>query len=112
MADIDGTNNGETLDGTAGADTINGLGGNDTIDGLGGDDTLSGWCGCRHLRVLCRWRSMAMTPSLDFDPEIDTFRIETGDLDFGPDDVLYVCSWRRRSLGRSGYQWRWTIYGR
>ena len=26
----------------------------------------------------------------DFDPESDTFRIETGDLDFGPDNVWYV----------------------
>ena len=89
MADIDGTNNGETLDGTAGADTINGLGGDDTIDGLGGDDTLTGGAGA-DVFVFQAAGGNGFDTITDFDPEIDTFRIETGDLDFGPDNVWYV----------------------
>ena len=88
MATINGTNNNDTLTGTAGADTINGLGGNDTIDGLGGDDTLSGGAGA-DIFVFYAAGGHGYDTILDFDPEIDTFRIETGDLDFGPDDVLY-----------------------
>lgn len=42
MAEINGTENGETLDGTNQADTINGLGGDDTLNGGNGDDTLNG----------------------------------------------------------------------
>ena len=89
MANIDGTNNNDTLTGTAGADTINGLGGNDTIDGLGGDDTLSGGAGA-DIFVFQASGGNGFDTITDFDPEIDTFRIETGDLDFGPDNVWYV----------------------
>ena len=89
MATINGTNNNDTLTGTTGADTINGLGGNDTIDGLGGDDTLSGGAGA-DIFVFQASGGNGFDTITDFDPEIDTFRIETGDLDFGPDNVWYV----------------------
>ena len=89
MATINGTNNNDTLSGTTGADTINGLGGNDTIDGLGGDDTLSGGAGA-DIFVFQASGGNGFDTITDFDPEIDTFRIETGDLDFGPDNVWYV----------------------
>ena len=89
MADIDGTNDNNNLSGTAGADTINGLGGNDTIDGLGGDDTLSGGAGA-DIFVFQASGGNGFDTITDFDPEIDTFRIETGDLDFGSDNVWYV----------------------
>ena len=89
MATINGTNNNDTLTGTTGADTINGLGGNDTIDGLGGDDTLSGGAGA-DIFVFQASGGNGFDTILDFDPEIDTFRIETGNLDFGPDNVWYV----------------------
>ena len=89
IANIDGTNNNDPLTGTAGADTINGLGGNDTIDGLGGDDTLSGGAGA-DIFVFQAAGGNGFDTILDFDPESDTFRIETGDLDFGPDNVWYV----------------------
>ena len=89
MADIDGTNNGESLDGTAGADTIDGLGGDDTIDGLGGDDTLTGGAGA-DVFVFRAAGGNGFDTITDFDPEVDTFRIETGGLDFGPDNVWYV----------------------
>lgn len=45
MAEINGTNNPETLDGTAGADTINALGGNDTVNAGDGNDTIYGGTG-------------------------------------------------------------------
>ena len=89
MATINGTNDNNTLTGTAGADTINGLGGDDTIDGLGGDDTLSGGAGA-DIFVFQASGGNGFDTITDFDPEIDTFRIDTGDLDFGPDDVWYV----------------------
>ena len=89
MADIDGTNNDDTLTGTAGADTINGLGGDDTIDGLGGDDTLTGGAGA-DVFVFQASGGNGFDTITDFDPEIDTFRIETDGLDFGPDSVWYV----------------------
>ena len=89
MADINGTNDNNNLSGTAGADTINGLGGNDTIDGLGGDDTLSGGAGA-DIFVFQASGGNGFDTITDFDPEIDTFRIETGGLDFGPDNVWYV----------------------
>ena len=89
MADINGTNDNNNLSGTAGADTINGLGGNDTIDGLGGDDTLSGGAGA-DIFVFQASGGNGFDTITDFDPESDTFRIETGDLDFGPDNVWYV----------------------
>ena len=89
MANISGTNDNNNLSGTAGADTINGLGGNDTIDGLAGDDTLSGGAGA-DIFVFQAAGGNGLDTILDFDPEIDTFRIETGDLDFGPDNVWYV----------------------
>ena len=40
MADITGTESGETLDGTAGDDTITALGGDDTINAGAGNDTI------------------------------------------------------------------------
>ena len=89
MADINGTNDNNNLSGTAGADTINGLGGNDTIDGLGGDDTLSGGAGA-DIFVFQASGGNGFDTITDFDPEIDTFRIETGALDFGSDNVWYV----------------------
>ena len=89
MADINGTNDNNNLTGTAGADTINGLGGNDTIDGLGGDDTLSGGAGA-DIFVFQASGGNGFDTITDFDPEIDTFRIETGALDFGSDNVWYV----------------------
>ena len=76
MADIDGTNDNNNLSGTTGANTINGLGGNDTIDGLGGDDTLSGGAGA-DIFVFQAAGGNSFDTILDFDPEIDTFRIET-----------------------------------
>jgi len=45
MAEITGTNSGETLNGTPDADSIYGLGGDDTLNGLGGNDTLDGGSG-------------------------------------------------------------------
>ena len=42
MADINGTDNNDTLTGTEDADTIDGLGGQDTLDGGAGDDWLTG----------------------------------------------------------------------
>ena len=89
MATINGTNDNNTLTGTASADTINGLGGDDTIDGLGGDDTLSGGAGA-DVFVFQASGGNGFDTITDFDPEIDTFRIDTGDLDFGPDNVWYV----------------------
>ena len=89
MADINGTNNNDTLTGTGGADTIDGLGGNDTINGLGGDDTLRGGPGA-DVFVFQASGGNGFDTIVDFDPEIDTFRIEIGDLDFGADDVWYV----------------------
>ena len=89
MADINGTNNNDTLTGTGGADTIDGLGGNDTINGLGGDDTLRGGPGA-DVFVFQASGGNGFDTIADFDPEIDTFRIEIGDLDFGADDVWYV----------------------
>ena len=89
MATINGTNSNDTLSGTTGADTINGLGGNDTIDGLGGDDTLSGGAGA-DIFVFQASGGNGFDTITDFDPEIDTFRIDTGDLAFGPDNVWYV----------------------
>src|SRR5690242_3139574 len=45
MADINGTDSGETLTGTTGNDAINGLGGDDTILGKGGYDAVDGGAG-------------------------------------------------------------------
>ena len=42
MADINGTDNNDTLTGTEDADTIDGLGGNDSLEGGAGDDRLNG----------------------------------------------------------------------
>ena len=42
MADITGTNNGETVNGTNDDDTLDALGGNDVLNGLDGDDLLIG----------------------------------------------------------------------
>jgi hypothetical protein len=42
MADINGTENGDTLSGTDAADVIRGLGGNDFIESRGGDDNVDG----------------------------------------------------------------------
>ncbi len=42
MANITGTNLGETIDGTVGNDTIKGLKGNDTLNGFDGNDRLFG----------------------------------------------------------------------
>lgn len=42
MANITGTNDGETLTGTSDADVIEGLGGDDTIYGMGAADTMVG----------------------------------------------------------------------
>ena len=89
MATINGTNSNDTLTGTTGADTIDGLGGDDTIDGLGGDDTLTGGAGA-DIFVFRASGGNGFDTITDFDPEIDTFRIDTGDLDFGPDSVWYV----------------------
>ncbi len=89
MANLDGTGNNDILNGTAGADTINGLDGNDTIDGHEGNDTLSGGSGA-DIFVFHAAGGNGFDTIDDFDPEIDTFRIETGDLDFGPNNVWYV----------------------
>ena len=89
MAVIDGTNNSDTLNGTPDADTINGLGGDDTIDGLGGDDTLTGGAGA-DVFVFHAAGANGFDTITDFDPEVDTFRLDTGGLDFGPDNVWYV----------------------
>ncbi|MDI1295693.1 MAG: calcium-binding protein [bacterium] len=45
MANVSGTNAGETLNGTALDDIITGLGGNDTLNGLDGNDILNGGLG-------------------------------------------------------------------
>ena len=89
MATINGTNSNDTLTGTTGADTIDGLGGDDTIDGLGGDDTLTGGVGA-DIFVFRASGGNGFDTITDFDPEVDTFRIDTGGLDFGPDNVWYV----------------------
>ncbi|MDE0512210.1 MAG: calcium-binding protein [Gammaproteobacteria bacterium] len=89
MATINGTNGNDTLTGTAGADTIDGRGGGDTISGRGGDDTLSGGSGA-DIFVFQAAGGNGFDTITDFDPDTDTFRIESGDPDFGPDDVWYV----------------------
>ena len=88
MATKIGTNNSDTLTGTAGADTIAGRGGNDTIAGRGGNDSLTGGAGA-DVFVFQAAGGNGLDTILDFNPEIDTLRIETGDLDFGPHDVWY-----------------------
>ena len=45
MADIIGTDNGETLNGTGDPDFIDGRGGADTLNGLGGNDIIVGGTG-------------------------------------------------------------------
>ena len=82
MATKIGTNNSDTLTGTAGADTIAGRGGNDTIAGRGGNDSLTGGAGA-DVFVFQAAGGKGLDTILDFNPEIDTLRIETGDLDFG-----------------------------
>ena len=50
MADITGTDAGETLDGTEGEDVILGLGGDDALNGFGGKDRLDGGTGIDIMR--------------------------------------------------------------
>jgi len=79
MADITGTGGDDTLPGTAGDDTINGLGGNDTLSGGSGADVF----------VFQAAGGNGLDTITDFDPTVDTFRIETGNLDFDKDNVWY-----------------------
>ena len=79
MADITGTGGNDTLIGTAGDDTINGLGGNDTLSGGSGADVF----------VFQAAGGNGLDTITDFDPAVDTFRIETGNLDFDADNVWY-----------------------
>ena len=79
MADITGTGGNDTLPGTAGDDTINGLGGNDTLSGGSGADVF----------VFQAAGGNGLDTITDFDPAVDTFRIETGNLDFDADNVWY-----------------------
>ena len=80
MADITGTDGNDTLTGTAGADTIDGRGGDDTLTGAAGADVF----------VFRAAGGNGFDTITDFDPDVDIFRIETGDPDFGPDNVWYV----------------------
>ena len=79
MADITGTGGNDTLTGTTGDDTINGLGGDDTLSGGSGADVF----------VFQAAGGNGLDVITDFDPAVDTFRIETGNLDFDADNVWY-----------------------
>ena len=72
MADRTGTGGNETLTGTAGDDTINGLGGGDTLSGGSGADVF----------VFQPASDNRLDTITDFDPAVDTFRIETGNWTF------------------------------
>ena len=59
----------------------------------GGDDTLSGGSGA-DVFVFQTAGYNGLDTIRDFDPAVDTFRIETGNLDFDTDNVWYEMCFR------------------